>query len=91
MGWPADVQHNTAYDAWMALDGIVYNITPYVRFHPGGGKELLRGAGRDGTKLFSKSRGSSCKSSQLISVNTHSWVNYTHMLQECIVGPLVRS
>jgi cytochrome b involved in lipid metabolism len=38
----------------MALDGIVYNITPYVRFHPGGGKELLRGAGRDGTKLFSK-------------------------------------
>jgi cytochrome b involved in lipid metabolism len=39
----------------MALDGIVYNITPYVRFHPGGGKELLRGAGRDGTKLFSKS------------------------------------
>jgi len=48
------MQHNDQYDAWMALDGIVYNITPYVRFHPGGGKELLRGAGRDGTKLFSK-------------------------------------
>jgi cytochrome b involved in lipid metabolism len=74
----------------MALDGIVYNITPYVRFHPGGGKELLRGAGRDGTKLFSKSPCRSTKQRTDSLVNTHSWVNYTHMLQECIVGPLVR-
>lgn len=42
-----------AHDAWTALDGIVYNITPYLRFHPGGAKEMLRTAGRDGTKLFS--------------------------------------
>ena len=47
------VQHTTAHDAWTALDGIVYNITPYLRFHPGGAKEMLRTAGRDGTKLFS--------------------------------------
>jgi cytochrome b involved in lipid metabolism len=50
----------------MALDGIVYNITPYVRFHPGGGKELLRGAGRDGTKLFSKLLRFPCDSTDLI-------------------------
>lgn len=75
----------------MALDGIVYNITPYVRFHPGGGKELLRGAGRDGTKLFSKLTQSPLFEARADGVvNTHSWVNYTHMLQECIVGPLVR-
>ncbi|KAF9159134.1 hypothetical protein DFQ26_006897 [Actinomortierella ambigua] len=46
-------QHRTPEDAWTALNGIVYNITPYLPFHPGGEKELLRCAGRDGTRLFS--------------------------------------
>ncbi|KAK0750353.1 hypothetical protein B0T18DRAFT_428312 [Schizothecium vesticola] len=39
-------------DAWTVLGGRVYNITPYLPFHPGGEPELLRGAGRDGTKMF---------------------------------------
>lgn len=30
----------------------VYNVTPYLRFHPGGVEELMRGAGRDATRLF---------------------------------------
>ncbi|KAK5992517.1 Cytochrome b5 reductase 4 [Cladobotryum mycophilum] len=34
-------------DAWMALSGKVYNITPYAKFHPGGVPELMRG--RPGT------------------------------------------
>jgi cytochrome b involved in lipid metabolism len=33
---------------------VVYNITPYLKFHPGGVDELMRVAGRDGTKLFSE-------------------------------------
>ncbi|KAJ9150350.1 Cytochrome b5 reductase 4 [Pleurostoma richardsiae] len=61
-------------DAWMALGGKVYNVTPYVPFHPGGGPELMRGAGRDGTKLFGEN---------------HPWVNYETMLQACLVGILV--
>ena len=48
-------QHKTADDAWSAFNGVVYNITPYLRFHPGGEDELMRVAGRDGTKLFSES------------------------------------
>lgn len=28
-------QHATEDDAWMAVRGIVYNITPYIHFHPG--------------------------------------------------------
>ena len=32
--------------------GNVYNITPYLDFHPGGVDELMRGAGKDGTALF---------------------------------------
>ena len=44
--------HNKKDDAWTAIQGKVYNITPYLPYHPGGEKELMRVAGRDGTKLF---------------------------------------
>ena len=35
-----------------SIAGKVYNITPYLDFHPGGIDELMRGAGTDGTALF---------------------------------------
>jgi cytochrome b involved in lipid metabolism len=44
--------HNRKEDAWTAINGKVYNMTPYLPYHPGGEKELMRVAGRDGTKLF---------------------------------------
>ncbi|WFD17807.1 cytochrome-b5 reductase [Malassezia caprae] len=50
---PSELQkHNTMEDAWTAIQGKVYNITPYIRFHPGGQDTLMRVAGRDGTRLF---------------------------------------
>ncbi|KAI1772584.1 hypothetical protein F4818DRAFT_132782 [Hypoxylon cercidicola] len=61
-------------DAWTALGGRVYNMTPYLPFHPGGEPELLRAAGRDGTKLFGE---------------IHPWVNYENMLASCMIGLLV--
>jgi cytochrome b involved in lipid metabolism len=61
-------------DAWMVLGGLVYNVTPYLPFHPGGVPELMRGAGRNGTKLFGE---------------IHPWVNYEGMLSSCLVGRLV--
>ena len=48
-------KHRTRDDAWSAYNGRVYNITPYLRYHPGGIGELMRSAGRDGTELFSPS------------------------------------
>lgn len=39
-------------DAWTEYQGKVYNITPYLPFHPGGPTELMKGAGRDVAKLF---------------------------------------
>lgn len=58
-------------NAWTVLSGRVYNITPYLSFHPGGESELLRCAGRDGTKLFNE---------------IHPWVNWEGMLSACLVG-----
>lgn len=58
-------------DAWTVLGGKVYNMTPYLPFHPGGEPELMRGAGRDGTKLFGE---------------IHPWVNYENMLSACLIG-----
>ncbi|KAL5486218.1 hypothetical protein ACEPAI_7263 [Sanghuangporus weigelae] len=66
--------HNRKDDAWSAFFGKVYNITPYLPYHPGGEKELMRVAGRDGTKLFA---------------STHAWVNVEFMLDACLVGFLV--
>ncbi|KIJ62883.1 hypothetical protein HYDPIDRAFT_93747 [Hydnomerulius pinastri MD-312] len=66
--------HNRKEDAWTVINGKVYNITPYLPYHPGGDKELMRVAGRDGTKLFSL---------------THAWVNADFMLDACLVGFLV--
>ena len=36
----------------LVFKGNVYNITPYLDFHPGGVDEIMKGAGIDATKLF---------------------------------------
>ncbi|XP_017050996.1 cytochrome b5 reductase 4 [Drosophila ficusphila] len=65
--------HNKIGDAWMAIRGCVFNVTRYMDFHPGGVDELMRGVGRDATKLFDE---------------VHAWVNYPQLLGKCYVGPL---
>lgn len=66
-------KHNKTDDAWMAFRGKVYNITPYLDFHPGGVDELMRGAGKDGTALFDE---------------IHKWVNAESMMEKCLIGQL---
>ncbi|TVY19488.1 Cytochrome b5 reductase 4 [Lachnellula arida] len=61
-------------DAWTVLGGKVYNITPYLPYHPGGEAELMRCAGKDGTRLFGE---------------VHPWVNWEGMLGSCLVGVAV--
>lgn len=65
--------HCTPDDAWMAVHGKCYNVTRYMAFHPGGRDELMRGVGRDATRLFDE---------------VHAWVNYEQMLAKCYLGPL---
>ena len=83
-------QHNKRDDAWAAFNGKVYNITPYLSFHPGGEKELMRVAGRDGTKLFGESALPVFTTIAYPSLGlTHAWVNVDFMLAACLVGFLV--
>uniref|UniRef100_A0AAQ4QEM9 Cytochrome-b5 reductase n=1 Tax=Gasterosteus aculeatus aculeatus TaxID=481459 RepID=A0AAQ4QEM9_GASAC len=64
-------RHNTRNDCWTCIRGMVYNVTPYMDYHPGGEEELMKAAGIDGTDLFDQ---------------VHRWVNYESMLKECLVG-----
>lgn len=64
-------KHNKKDDCWICLRGFVYNVSPYMEYHPGGEDELMRAAGADGTDLFNE---------------VHRWVNYESMLKECLVG-----
>jgi cytochrome b involved in lipid metabolism len=66
-------QHRKLDDCWMIIKGRVYNVTPYMLFHPGGEKELMKGAGKDATKLFDE---------------IHAWVNVEAMLKSCLLGVL---
>ncbi|XP_044867798.1 cytochrome b5 reductase 4 isoform X1 [Mauremys mutica] len=64
-------KHSKKDDCWICIRGLVYNVTPYMEYHPGGDDELMRAAGADGTDLFDQ---------------VHRWVNYESMLKECLVG-----
>lgn len=45
--------HNKATDCWFVIDGIVYDVTPFIASgnHPGGAA-ILAGCGKDATELF---------------------------------------
>lgn len=38
----------------ISVSGKVYNVAPYMEYHPGGIEQLMRAAGTDGTKLFNE-------------------------------------
>ena len=85
-------EHRTRDDAWSAFNGKVYNITSYLPYHPGGEKELMRVAGRDGSKLFGKYARKFMLYSGVLTACialTHAWVNLDYMLDACLVGFLV--
>jgi len=44
--------HNHSSDAWTVIDGVVYNLTDYIVFHPGGEPKIMEAAGKDATRRF---------------------------------------
>lgn len=65
-------KHNSREDCWMAVKGIVYDVTKYLNDHPGG-RVILQGAGKDATKLLEEE---------------HKWVNEKYILKGLEVGLL---
>ncbi|KAM7476747.1 hypothetical protein LguiB_023990 [Lonicera macranthoides] len=66
-------QHQTEGSMWTVLKGHVYNISPYMKFHPGGVDMLMKAVGKDSTSLFNK---------------YHAWVNFEFLLEKCLIGIL---
>ncbi|KAK8957107.1 Delta(8)-fatty-acid desaturase [Platanthera zijinensis] len=66
-------KHKTEGSIWTVLKGRVYNISLYMKFHPGGVDMLMMAAGKDCTSLFNKH---------------HPWVNSEFLLEKCLVGVL---
>ncbi len=48
-------KHAVSTDCWMAVDGSVYDVSPYIKagIHPGGEKILL-GCGKDASAMFAQ-------------------------------------
>ena len=69
-------QHNTPEDGWTVLRGKVFNLTPFMKLHPGGQKILKLALGKDCTAHFNKQ---------------HEWVDADALLPKCLVGRLAPS
>lgn len=68
-------KHTSPADCWIIYNGKVYDVTPYMKFHPGGKDQLMRGAGQDCTQLFNES---------------HSWVSIDGLIGMLCLGKLVK-
>nr|XP_019007451.1 uncharacterized protein I206_07709 [Kwoniella pini CBS 10737]OCF46232.1 hypothetical protein I206_07709 [Kwoniella pini CBS 10737] len=44
--------HNLAHDAWVVVEGKVFDVTEFHKNHPGGSQIIVANAGRDVTELF---------------------------------------
>ena len=67
--------HNKHDDCWIKINTSVFDVTPYLRFHPGGSSVILDFAGKDATAAFQEA---------------HSWVAHEAILSSCKIG-FVRS
>ncbi|CAB9500982.1 ERO1-like protein alpha [Seminavis robusta] len=45
-------QHNTPEDCWVAIHGVVYDLTEFAEEHPAGPASIRELAGQDGTEAF---------------------------------------
>lgn len=45
-------KHNSAADCWLIMNSKVYNVTSYLKSHPGGSKAITPYCGKDGAAAF---------------------------------------
>jgi len=69
--WEEIREHSSKYDCWVVIRGLVYDVTAYLAYHPGGVEILAKCGGKDCTKEYDK---------------FHPWVNVGGMIGSCCVG-----
>lgn len=53
LSWDEVAEHNTRDDCWVAIEGVVYDLSDFLAVHPGGEALVLEAAaGGDATKIF---------------------------------------
>lgn len=55
---------NSPSKCWTAVNGKVYDLTPFVNKHPGGVANIIKLCGTDGTAAFAKQHGGQPKPEQ---------------------------
>lgn len=50
-------EHTERTDCWTAVDGVVYDLTPFIAQHPGGAANIMKICGIDGTSAFADQHG----------------------------------
>jgi len=59
-------ERNSAAECWVAIDGGVYDLTQWIRSHPGGSGAILNLCGKDGTASFSSQHGGQARPSSTL-------------------------
>lgn len=50
--WDQISQHTTQEDCWIVINDRVFDVTPFLKSHPGGRWIILEYAGKDATQRF---------------------------------------
>ena len=57
---------NSAAECWVVIDGGVYDLTQWIRSHPGGSGAILNLCGKDGTSSFTSQHGGQARPSSTL-------------------------
>ena len=59
-------ERNSAAECWVAIDGDVYDLTQWIRSHPGGSGAILNLCGKDGSASFTSQHGGQARPSSTL-------------------------
>ena len=51
------VPHASESDCWLIIENVVYDVTPYISFHPGGKNTIIQNCGKDASQQFATKGG----------------------------------
>lgn len=58
--------HNSASSCYSAVNGGVYDLTPWIKQHPGGQQAILVICGKDGSAMFNAQHGSQTRVANIL-------------------------